>query len=134
MDRVLASEAKGRGFDPRQPRHSLLSKQVSVYWVDLMSPPFALILGMALSLLEVPIEQADVLVHPGLALHFSDDQQALPFLQPARVSHRGFEPAWLGDSERVPQYALLMALTAGPGFRLGSLRWLDRSNWKYSAE
>jgi hypothetical protein len=23
VDRVLASEAKGRGFDPRQPRHSL---------------------------------------------------------------------------------------------------------------
>ena len=25
VDRVLASEAKGRGFDPRQPRHPFLS-------------------------------------------------------------------------------------------------------------
>lgn len=24
MDRVLASEAKGRGFDPRQPRHNTI--------------------------------------------------------------------------------------------------------------
>ena len=28
VDRVLASEAKGRGFDPRQPHHFLMSIRV----------------------------------------------------------------------------------------------------------
>ena len=31
MDRVLASEAKGRGFDPRQPHQISVSREVIAY-------------------------------------------------------------------------------------------------------
>jgi hypothetical protein len=41
VDRVLASEAKGRGFDPRQPHHFLKPKPVrlsSRFWSAFQQP------------------------------------------------------------------------------------------------